>query len=203
MITHDKISMYAIFLDIETTGLDPFQHRPVDLAFQIVDLQSELVVEKYQEIIYQPVDVWKLHDPVSIQINGYSYETVKKGKKEELVCQEVIRLFNDYEIKRGQGFFICQNPAFDRAFFDHIIPVYTQEELNWPYHWLDLASMYWVLYLKECKSDGKMLPNVINLSKNAIGKRFGIPEESQPHRAMNGVEHLIRCYQAVTSAFSE
>jgi oligoribonuclease len=59
------------------------------------------------------------------------------------------------------------------------------------------------LYLKECKSGGKKLPNAINLSKNAIGKRFGIPEESQPHRAMNGVEHLIRCYQAVTSAVSE
>lgn len=194
--------MYAIFLDIETTGLDPYQHRPIDLAFQVFDLQKEEVVEKYQEIIFQPKEIWDLHDPVSIKINGYNYEILEEGKENAQVCHEVVQLFTDLGVKRGQGFFICQNPAFDRAFFDHIVPVYTQEELNWPYHWLDLASMYWMLFYKECKASGKEIPKTINLSKNYIGKKFGIPQESEPHRAMNGVDHLIQCYKAVTSSFS-
>ena len=195
--------MYAIFLDIETTGLDPFQHRPIDLAFQVFDLNKEVVVAKYQQIIFYPENIWDAHDPKSIQMNGYSYEMVCKGKVGDEVSNEVIDLLTSLDIKRGNSFFICQNPAFDRAFFDHIVPVYTQEMLNWPYHWLDLASMHWSVYLREIKSSGREMPTSINLSKNSIGKVFGIPEESEPHRAMNGVEHLLKCYQAVVSAYSK
>lgn len=193
--------MYAIFLDIETTGLDPYQHQPVDLAFQVFNLENEVVEKEYQEIIFLPKEVWDRHDPVSIKINGYSYEMLEKGKEKALVCQEVIQLLTDFGIERGKSFFICQNPAFDRAFFNHIVPVYTQEELSWPYHWLDLASMYWMLFYQEGRALGAELPKEINLSKNHIGKRFGIPEESVPHRAINGVEHLIQCYKAVIHHF--
>ena len=192
--------MYAIFLDIETTGLDPFIHKPIDLAFKIYDIRKYIVVAEYQQKICLPQNDWDQRDPESIAINGYTYSDLELGKPIEEVSKDVIDLLNLHGIERGRAFFICQNPAFDRAFFDHIVPVYTQERLNWPYHWLDLASMYWVYLIH--KEDGE-LPDKINLSKNAIGKRFGIERESEPHRAMNGVEHLLRCYVAVTSSFSE
>jgi oligoribonuclease len=189
--------MQAIFLDIETTGLDPYQHRPIDLAFKVLDLKSGALLATYRQIINLSYEVWERHDPVSIQINGYSFEEISTGKNSVDVSKDVINILTDLGVERGKTVFICQNPAFDRAFFDHIVPVYTQEKLNWPYHWLDLASMYWAFYLKDLHLQGLPIPDRLNLSKNEIGKRYGIPPEEGPHRAMNGVDHLIQCYNAV------
>ncbi len=42
--------MQAIFLDIETTGLDPFFHRILEIAFKIVDVPSG-----YEKLTYQSI----------------------------------------------------------------------------------------------------------------------------------------------------
>ncbi len=189
--------MFTIFLDIETTGLDPRQHHPIDIALKVVDHESGEEKASYQQLIKLSEESWASHDPVSIEINGYAFEDLKEGKSIDEVTTDIIALFTDLEIERGKAVFICQNPAFDRAFFGHIVPVYTQELLNWPYHWLDLASMYWVLFNRDLKKTNQSFPERVNLSKNTIGEQFEIAPESDPHRAMNGVVHLIDCYQAV------
>ncbi len=189
--------MLAIFLDIETTGLDPQVHRTIDLAFKIVDFNSYEIIESYQSVVKQPYDEWQNHDPVSLQINGYTWDIVSLGKDPRVVSQEIIDIFNKYKIIRGNSVFICQNPAFDRVFLTQLIPIPKQEELRWPYHWLDLASMYWALLLEQCNKKNKPFPSNMTLSKNEIAERFGIPPESSPHRAMNGVDHLMTCYEKV------
>lgn len=192
--------MLAIFLDIETTGLDPSQHSLIDLAFKIVDLEKGDVLGEYQSLVKQPKEVWNNADPVSIEVNGYQWEQIQTGKDPKVVGREVINLFNQLGVVRQKAVFICQNPAFDRAFFIQIIPVYTQEELNWPYHWLDLASMYWVTFLSKLEQKGRSIPCEINLSKNSIAAEYQLPPEERPHKAVNGVDHLIQCYRAVTRA---
>jgi DNA polymerase-3 subunit epsilon/oligoribonuclease len=101
------------------------------------------------------------------------------------------------KVKRGDAVFICQNPSFDRAFFAQLVDPDTQEKSLWPYHWLDLASMFWAKAI-HCKqqSDG-MWPWETGLSKDKIATAFFLPSEERPHRAMNGVDHLILCYKAV------
>lgn len=189
--------MLGIFLDIETTGLDASRHAAVDIAFRILDLSTGKEVHSYQSIISQPEEVWKKADPSSLQINGYTWEKVQTGKPPEVVRADVLDIFQKAQIQRGQAVFICQNPAFDRGFFSQIVEVYTQEKLNWPYHWLDFASMYWALLCQQAKEGKIALPQTINLSKNAIGKTHDIPPEEIPHRAFNGVDHLILCYRTV------
>jgi DNA polymerase-3 subunit epsilon/oligoribonuclease len=189
--------MDAIFLDIETTGLDPFKHRAIDLACKIVNLNSGDIQGRYQSIIKHPPSVWDQRDPSSIEVNGYTWEQVETGKPVELVRQEILQFFSSLKIERGKAVFICQNPAFDRGFFTQIVDIYTQERLNWPYHWLDLASMYWAMHSLYLKEMSLPLPEKMNLSKNEIAKEYMIPPEPHPHRAMNGVDHLITCYQAV------
>lgn len=189
--------MKAIFLDIETTGLDPLQHSPIDLALKVIDLNSGIVIGSYQSLVKYSQDVWENGDPVSLEINGYTWESTQSGKEIKVLEKEVIALFSDIHIQREEAFYICQNPGFDRAYFNHIVPVYTQEKLNWPYHWLDLASMYWVKMTEQWQKEQKPYPKKMILSKNAIAEHFSIPPEKRPHRAMNGVEHLIECYQAV------
>lgn len=192
--------MQGIFLDIETTGLDPRQHHPIDLALKVVDLATGETLGSYQSVLRLPREVWDAADPSSIEVNGYRWDQIEQGKDPVIVGNEVIQLFQLLNISRGRSVFICQNPGFDRAFFSQIVPAYTQEGLLWPYHWLDLASMFWakrVLAMKDLKRE---MPKEINLSKNSIAQIYHIPPEKRPHKAMNGVDHLILCYAAVLGA---
>lgn len=189
--------MLAIFLDIETTGLDPTRHKAIDIGIKIIDVTTGKLVAIYQSILKQPRDVWENKDPSSIEVNGYTWQELLTGKDPSVVTEEIIALFTKLKIARGSAVFICQNPAFDRGFFAHIVDVYTQERLLWPYHWLDLASMYWTQLTNRAKAGEVPFPVNITLSKNEIAKACGLPPEKTPHHAMNGVDHLIQCYQAV------
>lgn len=191
--------MLAIFLDMETTGLDQSRHHAIDIALTIIDISTGEHKATYQSLICQSKENWLHHDPVSIEINGYTYERIRTGKDKTVVRDEIIHLFETVGIQRGSAVFICQNPGFDRGFFTQLVDVYTQERLNWPYHWLDLASMYFTNVAKKCKEEGKPFPEKLNFSKNAIAENYGIAKEAVPHQAINGVNHLILCYKAVNS----
>lgn len=189
--------MRAIFLDIETTGLDPRQHHAIDIAFKIIDFNQRQTLITYQSVIQQDLSAWDKRDLASIEVNGYSFEDIAGGKSPEQIAHEIIRIFTHFQIARGNAFFLCQNPSFDRGFFTQIIDVYQQEKLNWPYHWLDLASMFWTTVVQKSLKEKGRLPETLNLSKNEIARVFQIPAEENPHRALKGVEHLIQCYEAV------
>lgn len=189
--------MLAIFLDIETTGLDPFVHKAIEIAFKIVDLSTGEELAAYSTIVKQPLEVWEKRDFKSIQINGFSWEKVQSGKLPVEVKQEIIRIFDRFSVGRKRFFFLCQNPSFDRNFFAQLIEVSVQEEKQWPYHWLDLASMYWALRVRNAQTNGSAMPETIDLSKNAVAEEYGLPAEEFPHGALNGVNHLILCYGKV------
>jgi len=187
--------MQAIFLDIETTGLDAYRHRVLEIAFKIVDPATGEVRLTYQSIVKQPQSIWEQRDLSSTEVNGFTWEKVLLGQDEQIVGKEIIQIFSDMKIERGQGFYVCQNPAFDRGFFSQLVDVYTQERHNWPYHWLDFASMFWALQVQRYKVN--QFPTEINLSKNSIAQLFQLPIETVPHSALNGVNHLIQCYEKV------
>jgi oligoribonuclease len=186
----------GIFLDLETTGLNPIKHRAIEIAFQIIDLYSGEKKASYESIIYQSPEIWTQSEPESLAVNGFTWAKVKSGKSEPDIAQEVISLINSLSIRRGMAVFICQNPSFDRAFFSQLINVDLQEEFKWPYHWLDFASMYWALNIREVIEE-EILSLRAALSKDEIAKSYGLPPEEQPHRAMNGVNHLLLCYKTV------
>lgn len=189
--------MLAIFLDQETTGLDASKHVVIEIAFKILNLTTNQLLAEYQRIIQQPIQEWEKKDPASISINGFTWEEVQKGIPLDRVRNEVIELFQLHQIQRGKAVIICQNPAFDRAFFSQIVDIYTHEKYQWPYHWLDLASMFWTQQIRLYQEMKKPIPLYMNLSKDEIAKYYHLPAEIRPHRAMNGVEHLILCYEAV------
>lgn len=189
--------MLAIFLDIETTGLDSVRHRPIDLALKVLDMTTGEIRGKYQSLIIPLLMDWVNRDPMSMEINGYTWEEVSQGKNMAQVKEEILQLFQKVGIIRGKSVFICQNPAFDRGFFSQIIDVYTQEKLNWPYHWLDFASMYWAKLAQKSIQEHQNFPETLNLSKNEIARIHGLSTEVSPHKAMNGVDHLILCYKTV------
>ena len=190
--------MIGIFLDIETTGLDPLKHRVIEIAFRLINLYDGAEVSFYKSIVYQSEPVWKQSDPRSLQINGFNPSKVECGKTEDSVRSDIKKIFKDYDLQRGKAVFICQNPSFDRSFFSQIVSTYDQEILTWPYHWLDFASMFWALKIEKSKNQSTPLDfENINLSKDKIAEKHKLPKEAKPHRAMNGVDHLVLCYATV------
>jgi len=187
--------MLGIFLDQETTGLSPQKHRVLELAIRIIDLATGKEQGNYCAVIASSQEMWDSRDPMSILVNGFTLEEVLRGKPLEVVCREVIELMSRCGIRRGQSVFICQNPSFDRPFFSQIVDPYQQEKLFWPYHWLDLASMFWALEVKKCIRGQAFELNETALSKDAIAKTFNLAPEAKPHRAMQGVDHLVLCYR--------
>lgn len=189
--------MQAIFLDTETTGLDTYKHRLLEIAFKVIDIPTGFEKCTYQTIVKQPLEVWEKRDLSSGQVHGFTWEKVQMGKDEALVRQEIMQIFDDHEITRGTAVYICQNPGFDRNFFAQLIDVYTQEKHHWPYHWLDFASMYWALKIKCLQMANDPFPTEMNLSKNSIAQQYQLPIEETPHSALNGVNHLLLCYRTV------
>ncbi len=191
--------MLGIFLDIETSGLNTKKHRILEIAIKILDLETLNIEKSYSSIIKQSPDIWKRSDPFSLKINGFTWDLVSTGKDEEQAAEEISALFLKKRILRENALYICQNPSFDRAFFSQLIDVDIQEKHLWPYHWLDLASMYWSRRLQSYQDKMTSAPWETGVSKDSIASQYHLPKENQPHRAMNGVDHLILCYKAVNS----
>ena len=168
--------MIGVFLDTETNGLNSQVHKILEIAFKIVDLITGEEKGNFQTVIAQPIEIWEKSDQESLRINGFTWDEVVRGTK---------------------AVFICQNPSFDRVFFSQLIDPDTQELLSWPYHWLDLASMHWALSMEKAKQGNGPFPWETGLSKDLIASHYKLPGESKPHRAMNGVNHLLVCYEAV------
>lgn len=188
--------MLLIFLDTETTGLDPDKHRTLEIAYKVIEAQSDRTVLSYATIVSQPAEVWAEADAESLTVNGFTWEETLRGKTEKVVESEILNDLNYLQLGKKGGVFICQNPSFDRAFFTQIIHADIQRHHGWPYHWLDLASMYWGVRFSQDPNFVKQLKEA-DLSKNNIAEYFGIEEEKNPHRAMNGVDHLLACYRAL------
>ncbi len=184
--------MLAVFLDTETSGLNPYKHSILELAYKIVDVETGELKCAYDAVIAQSQANWQRADPSSLQVNGFTWEQVSEGLPLKSVSGATITAFAQHGIKRGEAVFICQNPSFDRAFFSQLVDPDLQESLGWPYHWLDLASMYWATHIKKTPQ-----PWVTGLSKDNISEAHQLSPEKKPHRAMNGVDHLILCYDAV------
>jgi oligoribonuclease len=189
--------MLGVFLDSETNGLNVHVHKILEIAFKIVDLKSGHIQDEYQTLVHQSFEAWEKSDPESLRINGFSWEEVKSGATPRQTAQQIIDLFAKWNIRRKEAVFICQNPSFDRAFFSQLIDPDTQELLSWPYHWFDLASMFWAISMDMAKKNQGPPPWELHFSKDAIAAHYHLPTEEKPHRAMNGVNHLMLCYKAV------
>ena len=189
--------MLGIFLDTETNGLNSQIHKILEIAYKIVDLTNGQILDEYQTIVMQPIESWEKSDQESLRINGFTWAEVSSGRTPRSISQHIIDTFTRLGIRRKKAVFICQNPSFDRVFFSQLIDPDTQELLSWPYHWLDLASMYWALSLHQAKLHATPLPWETGFSKDLIATHYNLPSESKPHRAMNGVSHLLLCYQHV------
>jgi oligoribonuclease len=179
------MTMRLIFLDIETTGLNPSKDVPLELAITILNADDLSQIYAVDYIIKQDDVILNKLGHIADNIHGISREEIREGYMPYQIFLAVTDAFDFMKISKENAVFLCQNPAFDRQFFNQIFPPEYTNEIGWPYHWLDLASMFWIT---------EQLPEYMLLSKDNIAERLGLPPEGKPHRAAQGVKHLIRCY---------
>lgn len=189
--------MLGVFLDTETNGLNFYKHRVLEIAYKIIDLYTGKEVSSFETVLYQSIETWDMSDIQSLGVTGFSYDEIKHGKEETTVKKLILEDFHRCNIRRGKAVFICQNPSFDRVFFAQLVDPETQEAQLLPYHWLDLASMYWAPQMNRAKKDDAPYPWESGFSKDLIASIYKLLPEQTPHRAMNGVIHLISCYEAM------
>lgn len=185
--------MLGIFLDIEANGLDMGLHSPLSIAIKIIELSDGQLLSQFDSFIAISDEDWERSSKTSLKINGITKSQVEGAPTAGLVKTQIQALFKEKGITRNNAVYICQNPSFDRAFFHQIIPSLEQEKAHWPYHWLDLASMFWSKQMAKAPP----FPWEFGISKNCIAKAYKLRVEALPHTAMGGVDHLIECYEAV------
>jgi len=189
--------MLGIFLDTETTGLSADSAKILSLAFRVIDLVTGEELGSFSTHIKHPKKVWDDAHPRALEVNGMSWKKDgHKGKNQKetmkLVTAKLFAL-----IKDRKSCFICQNPSFDKSFFNKLIPNDIQRRYKLPYHWLDLASMFLMHSIKS-----GTLSNVKSLSKDNIAKALGLVKEDDIHTAMGGVDRLILCFNKLKEVIS-
>lgn len=187
----------VIILDTETTGLDTSKAQVVEIAFKVVDVGSGACLESFQSVVTLSKEEWARADPAALKINGFTWNDVQtQGRPRSDIAVNICSLFSKLKLTPQSAFFLCQNPSFDKAFFSQICPPSVQKSCGFPYYWLDFASMNWALMAKEIVL-GKRLPFRIPFSKDGIAQSSGLPAENRPHRAMNGVDHLLLLFSKI------
>jgi oligoribonuclease len=183
--------MIGIFLDTEANGLDFNKHSVIEISFILMELLTGKIIERYTSLVKISEEEWSRSSKTSLSFTGIKFDDLKSGKDRSEIREDILTIFKKHKISRKNSFYIGQNPSFDRVLFSSIISVSEQDSLNWPYLWLDLASMF---FAKQANHENV---NHLELSKDKIAKFYNLAPEEKPHRALRGVEHLIECYKAV------
>lgn len=184
-----------IFLDTETTGLDPTKTHVVEIALRVADAVTGEILGSFESVVLLSEEQWSHATAGALRCNGFTYdEVLKRGVPLQNVAKKIEELFTNLKINGRNASFYCQNPTFDRPFFHHIFPSEYMNQKKWPYHWLDLASASHFLNMQQYRknlSEGENSLPKIPFSKDRIAAQHDLPKEKSPHRAMNGVDHLM------------
>lgn len=145
-----------VFVDIETTGLDPEKHEIIEIGCLVVDGESFKVLQEYVRKI-KPLHIEKA-DPEALSINGYNED----GWRDAENLGEVL---GEFASLAPGGIIIGWNVSFDWQFlsvnFERLGIIHTFD-----YHRLDVMSIAYA----------KLYPvtEVKKLGTRPVAKYFGI-----------------------------
>ncbi len=176
-------SLDLVFVDTETTGLDPKIHELIEIGFVRVkqlwiegqNPQFEVVEEWSQKIRPEHIE---LADPVSLKVNGYTVT----GWSDAILLPEAFQIFS----KKVEGaIMVAHNVSFDAGFLDMAF-----SKCGIPnkmhYHRLDTVSM---AYAKLHN-----LPDVTRYSLGELCKYFSIENENA-HSALSDAKACFQLFK--------
>ncbi len=176
-------------VDIETTGLVPGYHEPIDVGMVLTDLEGIVVDSFFVRIM--PEHPGRL-SPGAARVNGFS---VQRWRELNAVSAHdaVASLFSFVERARANRsvLLVAFNSQFDAAFLDHLLRA---QERSWRelfhYFVLDIPSMAWSRGYRE-------------LTNGGLAQTLGVTDEprtASDHTGITGAMLNVRIYRALMAA---
>lgn len=161
-----------VFVDLETTGLDPGKHEVIEIAAIETSLDGRIVFRTYhRRIIPQFLD---RADPEALAINGYSAsewaDAVPRSKA-----------IADLNVILRGAVLVGHNVSFDEGFLTALMP------RVWHHHKVDTVSLIWPRYMAD--------KSLTSLSLNAVCKYLGVGKPN--HRALADAEACRQVYALI------
>ena len=171
-------------VDIETTGLVPGYHEPIDIGLVLTTLEGDVVDSLFLRIHPQHPE---RTSPGAARVNGYDAR-----RWQELgaltPAQAVDRFFAFHAGRNKTIMMVAFNSQFDTAFLDHLL---RGAGRSWRelYHYfvLDIPSMAWSRGYRQ-------------LTNKALAEQLGVADEprtANEHTGITGAMLNVRIYRAL------
>jgi len=173
-------------LDMETTGLVPGYHEPIDLGLVITDRNGAVLDSLFLRL---RADHPERLSAAAAQVNGYSVERWRDlGALGPRAAGDSLFAFHRRVAAERPVLLVAFNSQFDTAFLDHLLRS-TGRSWRQLYHYfvLDIPSMAWARGYRE-------------LENAALAERLGVADEPRTateHTGITGALLNVRIYQAL------
>lgn len=167
-----------VFIDTETTGLDPGRNVIVEIG--AVRVTPELDVVEELSLLVNP-DSYGTYEvqAKALEVNGLNLDDLRAGGvPADWAAQELGRLVSGAVI-------VGHNVAFDWGFVQRLFDRYHVVPPDLVYHRLDTVSMLWPFVL-----NGK----VKSMKLDAACEAFGVPSPVK-HRALADAQRTLGVYR--------
>lgn len=160
-----------LFLDVESTGLDPNYHELIEVAAVETTPDGLTLLDRFEAKL-RPHFI-KRAQPRALEVNGYNEKEWSQAgcAPAAIVASGMHALTKDCQL-------VGQNISFDEGWLTKLYEGQGYEP-NWDYHKVDIVALCWPLY-----ASGRIAKT--NLKNVAEFLKLQVPE--QKHRAMADVE---------------
>ena len=179
----DPANWLLAHVDIETTGLVPGYHEPIDVGLVLTDLDGNILDSLFLRIMPQHPERLS---PGAARVNGFNASRWRElNALSPRAAVDSLFAFHE-RARRGRNVMMV---AFNSQFFlDHLL---RGQGRSWRelfhYFVLDIPSMAWSRGYRE-------------LTNGALAKRLGVADEprtADEHTGLTGAMLNVRIYQAL------
>lgn len=168
--------MQLLFVDTETTGLDPEIHELIEIGAIKTDIYGNMI-DTYEASF--SIEKPEVANPAALKVNG-------RQLKDDPV---IFRNDRELEASSFHAFswgttIVAKNILFDASFLRQFLQSQGLEP-QWSHRMVDITGLAFPLYFVGA---------VKSLSSTDLCRFLGIQEEPHPHRAMNGAKQARELY---------
>lgn len=172
------IARDLVFVDVETTGLNPHEHEIIELA-AVRTSPDALLVRNSIEHLVLPVHIETAH-PKALEVNGYDAE---RWVRDAVLLE--MALYRFVNLCYGGVTLVAHNATFDWGFLRESLSRKHSGGTGIDYHIICTASLAWPLVMQGGIESPKL---------EKLCDHFGISNDGQ-HRAMRDVQRTIEVYK--------
>lgn len=178
----DMIDRPIAITDLETTGLDERHHEIIEIGLILAHQQNLEILQVFETKV-RPEHI-ETASPRALEINGYDPELWKEAPW-------LLWAMAQYAIKTQNAMFAAHNVTHDWAF---IREGFRKTGVNnlMDYHRIDLFSIAWEKLTRST--------DLKEFKLKQLCRHFGIPEEPEPHRAINGARCAYEVFKRLRAS---